>query len=170
MKIKALATALLIAGSLGAATTASAQYRDYDRSDYRSDRSDRSDRYERRFDRDGDGRLDRYERRQMLEAREDRRDDRRYDRRYERRYYATQRYQPRTRWVAPRGYRGETRWVVGRSLPTGYYGSNYYVSDYRGYNLVAPQRGYRWVRVDRDVYLVDLRTGLVADVRYDLFY
>ena len=158
MKIKALAVALMVAGSLGVASTASAQYRDYDRDDRRS-----------YADRDGDGRADRYERERYESRYDDRRDDRRYgDRRYERRYYATHRYQPRTRWIAPRGYRA-TRFVVGRSLPSGYYGSNYYVSDYRGYNLIAPQRGYRWVRVNRDVYLVDLRTGLVADVRYDLF-
>ena len=165
MRIKALAVALMVAGSFGVASTASAQYRDYDRSESRYDDRD----YDRDYDRDG--RRDRYEHRTDRRDRyDDRRSDRRYDRRYERRYYATHRYQPRTRWVAPRGYRGETRWVVGRTLPAGYYGSNYYVSNHRGYNLIAPQRGYRWVRVNRDVYLVDLRTGLVADVRYDLFY
>ena len=154
MKLKALATALLIAGTVGTATTASAQYRDYDRDDRYRERS--------YYDHDRDGRGDRYERRV------ERRGDDRVVRRYERRYYATTRYEPRSRWVAPRGYRSD-RYTVGRRLPTGYYGSTYYV-DYRPYRLVAPQRGYRWVRVDRDVYLVDLRTGMVADVRYDLFY
>ena len=168
MKIKALATALMIAGTFGVASTANAQYydRDYARADFNRD-----------------GHVSRYERERYADRYDDRRyderryDDRRYDGRYvdrdnvrvERRYYATRRYEPTTRWVAPRGYRS-TRWVVGRTLPAGYYGANYYVSDYRGYNLIAPQRGYRWVRVDRDVYLVDLRTGRVADVRYDLFY
>ena len=53
MKLKALATALVIAGSLGAATSASAQYRDYDR-DY-----DRYEvRYDSRYDYDRDGRLE----------------------------------------------------------------------------------------------------------------
>src|SRR5688500_8794063 len=105
MKMKALATALLLAGTFGVASTADAQYRDHDRDDRYRDRSY----YEN--DRDRDGVNDRYERR----VERSRYGDDRVVRRYERRYYATQRYEPRVRWVAPRGYRAD-RWTVGRQL------------------------------------------------------
>lgn len=78
------------------------------------------------------------------------------------RYYAPNRY------IQPRGYY-QNRWTVGSRLPVSYYGSSYYV-DYRHYNLAPPPYGYRWVRVDRDVYLVAIGSGLVRDILYSLFY
>jgi len=53
--------------------------------------------------------------------------------------------------------------------PPAYYGRPYYV-DYRHYRLPPPPYGHRWVRVDRDVVLVAIATGLVLDVLYDLYY
>jgi Ni/Co efflux regulator RcnB len=131
-----------------------------------SDRDDRSRQYgydrargdDRQVDRTGHGRIDR-----------DRVDHRRDDRytRDDRRYYATRHYAPAHRYIAPRGYRAG-RWGVGARLPTGYYVSSYYV-DHRPYRLRMPPRGYHWVRVDRDVYLVSIRSGEVLDVLYGMF-
>ena len=42
--------------------------------------------------------------------------------------------------------------------------------DYRPYRLAPPPYGHHWVRVDNDVLLVALSTGLVVDSIYGLFY
>ena len=117
------------------------QYADHDR----YDRHDRRHRYDRH---------DRYDRR-----------DRYVD--HSRRYYAPRSYRPAYVYVAPRGYR-VSRWNVGHRMPPPFYASPYYV-DPLAYQLRMPPRGYRWVRVDRDVYLVSVASGLVADVLYGIF-
>lgn len=71
-------------------------------------------------------------------------------------------------YVHPPGYR-PYRWVSGHYLPRPYYAPVYYV-DYRPYRLPPPPHGHHWVRVDRDVLLVALATGLIVDTVYDLFY
>ena len=129
------------------------------------------------WDRDRDGRNDRYEadRYDSRDGRYDNRDndnrydrgDNRYDRRDNRRQMARHRYQA-GRYHAPRGYR-YARYNIGSRLPPGYYGNNYYV-DYRPYGLSSPPRGYRWNRVGSDAYLVSISNGIVRDVIYSLFY
>lgn len=99
--------------------------------------------------------------------RHDRRDDRR-DWRDDRRRYASYRYRSPYRYVYPRGYR-HYNWSVGYYLPAPYYSSHYYV-DYGYYRLPPPPRGYRWIRVDNDVYLVAIGSGLIRDILYGLFY
>lgn len=111
---------------------------------------------------DHDRRYERYDRHDRYDHRD------RFDRN-DRRWYAGQRYRYHSRYVGPRDYR-RNRWDVGVYLPSTYYAPTYYIGDYRGYGLGPPPRGYHWVRVDRDVYLVDIRTGLIADLLYDLFY
>ena len=71
-------------------------------------------------------------------------------------------------YVAPAGYR-YTRWSTGAYLPRGYYGDPYYVN-YQTYALPPPPYGYRWNRVGNDVYLVQTRDGLIADVVLSLFH
>jgi len=88
--------------------------------------------------------------------------------RFEDHYHAKKHYKARVVYVQPRGYH-PGRWNVGNRLPPGYYVRDYYV-DYRAYRLPPPPYGYRWVRVDRDVYLVSTRSGLVRDLLIDLFY
>lgn len=128
----------------------------------------------------------RYDHHDRHDRRHDRRDDRRYDRRHGSWYGSGGRYydhRPGYRpphggyrrhvypapayYVRPRGYRPH-RWGHGHYLPRAYYGPTYYV-DYRPYRLAPPPYGHRWVRVDNDVLLVALTTGLVADAVYDLF-
>lgn len=144
-----------------------------DRRDYRGDRRDdrRDDRYDRRDDR----RDVRYDRR---DDRRDWRDDRRHDNRnyargYDRRWsgynwHPQYRYRAPVRYVYPRGYRAQ-QWRVGYRLPPAYYQRNYYV-DYRSYYLPPPPYGYSWVRVDRDVVLVSIASGLIRDIFYGLYY
>lgn len=156
---------------------------DWDRGDrdrygrYDGDRDghrDRGDRYDRdRHDRDGwrDGRRD-YAHRDRWD-RHDRRDryvDRayRYDR-WDRNWrYEGRRWRAPVRYVQPRGYYSY-RWGVGHRLPSSYYGRPYYV-DYRSYNLAPPPYGHRWVRVDNDVFLVAIASGLISHAIHDLFY
>lgn len=135
---------------------------------------DQDDRYDNRtgrtWDRDRDGRNDRYEVDGRRVGYRDRDHDgvpNRFDRYDDRRYMARHRYQA-GRYLQPRGYR-YVRYDVGSRLPSNYYGSNYYV-DYRPYGLQAPPRGYRWNRVGSDAYLVSITNGLVRDVIYSLFY
>lgn len=121
---------------------------------YDSPRGDRRDerRDERRDDR-GDRRDERY----------DRRDDRagaRYERRAERRYYAG-------RYQAPRGYQAR-QWRRGEYLPRQYRGNAYGI-DYRRYRLPPPPRGYQYTRVNDDVVLTAIATGLIASVVFNMF-
>ena len=153
-------------------------YDEYDSYDNRSNQS---------WDRDRDGRNDRYQadnygRDGYYDSRDGQYDNRYNDNRYERgdnrydqgdnrrdyhRAMAHRRYHA-GRYSAPRGYR-YVRYDIGSRLPRGYYGSNYYV-DYRPYGLSAPPRGYRWNRVGSDAYLVSATNGLVRQVVYSLFY
>lgn len=84
------------------------------------------------------------------------------------RHHGYQRYRAPTRYSYPRGYRAQ-RWSVGGYLPYGYYAPHYYL-DYRHYGLTRPPRGYHWVRVDNDVVLVAIASGLVSQVLFDLLY
>lgn len=156
-----------------------------DRRDHRQDR--REDRRDWRAERRDDRRDHRYDRREeRRDWRDDRRDARhdwRRDRRDDRREYYSRhndsrwngyywqpqyRYRAPVRYVYPRGY-APYQWRVGHRLPRHYYDRHYYV-DYRAYRLPPPPYGYHWVRVDRDVVLVALATGLIRDVLYGLYY
>lgn len=149
--------------------------------------SDQYDTYDNRnnisWDRNRDGRNDRYQAGNddhdgHYDSRDGRYDNRyndnryehgdnRYDRRDNRRGMAHRRFQA-GRYNAPRGYR-YVRYDIGSRLPQGYYGNNYHV-DYRPYGLSAPPRGYRWNRVGSDAYLVSITNGVVRQVMYSLFY
>ena len=163
-KILAAAIALSVLASAGAASAQS--YPGYgqggytqggDRYDRRDDRRD--DRYERRDER----RDDRYDRR------DDRRDDRygrhdrresRWERRADRRYNAG-------RYHAPRGY-AHRQWRRGQYLPPAYRGRDYQV-DYRYYRLPPPPRGYQYTRVNDDVVMTAIATGLIASIVFEMF-
>lgn len=56
-------------------------------------------------------------------------------------------------------------WGKGQYLPVEY--REVYVRDWRDYDLREPPRGYRWVHVDQDAYLVEIASGLIADVLVD---
>jgi Ni/Co efflux regulator RcnB len=146
-------------------------------------------RHERRHDDRGKDRRDhdRYDRRGHDQRGHDRRDhdrrdwDRRnyrehdrYDRRdaYRSGYWhgrVDQRRYDRGRYIAPRGYYVRS-WRHGDHLPRGYYETRYIVRDYHAYHLGAPPRGHHWVRVNNDVVLAAVASGLVVSVVNGLFY
>ena len=142
-------------------------------------RSQDRDRDDRRGDRRGD---DRGERRYARDPRPDsRRDDghdsdsRWSDARYHDhvrvdngRAYARERFRGGY-YQAPRGYYRHA-WVRGERLPPAFYARPYLVYGYRGYHLYDPPRGYYWVRVNNDVVLTAIATGIVLDVVYNLYY
>jgi Ni/Co efflux regulator RcnB len=122
-----------------------------DQGDNRGTRGDE----QRRYDDHRDDRYGRY-------------DDRRYDRdrySYERRDW---RYD-RGRYSPPRGY-APRYWRHGDRLPRGYMGRPYLLHDYRAVRLYQPPRGHHWVRVNHDVVLAAIATGIVIDVLYNRFY
>lgn len=71
-------------------------------------------------------------------------------------------------YQAPRGYQRH-HWRYGDRVPVVYRSSRYVVHDYRAYSLYAPPRNHQWVRVDNDVVLTAITTGVVAAVVYGIF-
>lgn len=120
-----------------------------DRRDYRGHRDDRKD-----WDRHDHDR--RYDRRDAYRAgySNGRADQHRYD---------------RGRYIAPRGYHVRS-WRHGDRLPRAYCETRYIVNDYGRYHLHAPPRGHHWVRVNNDVVLAAVTSGLVVSVVSGLFY
>lgn len=72
------------------------------------------------------------------------------------------------RYYAPRGYE-HRRWHHGDYVPVSYRSHRYVVDDYRAYRLYAPPHGHSWVRVDNDVVLTAVATGVIAAVVYGIF-
>lgn len=129
-----------------------------------------TDDHDRGYERDRDRGL-------VLSHRDDRRDhEQRWDGRgHDRRGWHNERehrwHGPRHRATAyhpPRGFHRH-HWRAGERLPYRYRTTRYVVHDYRHYHLYAPPRGHHWVRVDGDVVLSAIATGVVAAVVYDLF-
>ena len=54
-------------------------------------------------------------------------------------------------------------WRRGERIPMVYIAPQYYVEP-RAYRLAAPPPGHRWIVVDGDAYLVQIASGLVADL------
>jgi Ni/Co efflux regulator RcnB len=107
---------------------------------------------------------------------EQRRDDNGYDRNgYDRNGYQRRDWRDdhnrydRGRYSPPRAY-APRYWRRGDRLPHGYMSRPYVVRDYRDLRLYAPPRGYHWVRVNNDVVLAAIVTGVVLDVLYNRFY
>ena len=79
-----------------------------------------------------------------------------------------QRYRAPNPYFRPHGYQVRS-WHGGDRLPPAYRGRQYYV-DYRHYHLNPPPRGYRWVRVDNDIVLAAITTGLIMSVVQGFYY
>lgn len=57
-------------------------------------------------------------------------------------------------------------WHRGEVLPRDY--RDYYIEDWRRYDgLYDAPSGHRWVRVDDEAYLIDVTSGLIAEVLVD---
>lgn len=79
---------------------------------------------------------------------------------------ATRRYNG-GRYVRPAGYQARA-WRHGDRLPYSYR-TRIYVVDHHRYGLMAPPRGYQYVRVNNDVALTAVTTGIIASVITGLF-
>ena len=101
------------------------------------------------------------------EDRHDRHDNGNWNNQARERQWHEQRYRV-AKYQAPRGY-SHHYWRAGERLPAGYRGSRYVVHDYRTYRLRTPPRNHQWVRVDHDVVLTAVATGVVAAVVYNIF-
>ena len=51
-----------------------------------------------------------------------------------------------------------------------FFGQDYWLDDPYAYRLPPAYGSYRWVRYYNDAVLVDLRSGMVVDVVYDIFW
>lgn len=75
------------------------------------------------------------------------------------------------RYYAPQGAGyGYRRFGVGYQLSRSLFARDYWLDDPFAYRLPPAYGPYRWVRYHGDALLVDLRTGRVIDVVYDIFY
>ena len=81
---------------------------------------------------------------------------------------------------APRRFRGPVynrpygwyphRWVFGEILPSLFWTSDYWLTDWSYYGLEPPPPGTVWVRDGTDALLIDRYDGQIIQVVYDVFY
>ena len=151
------------------------QERRQDRRDFRQDlRQDRRDfRQERRQDR-RDFRQDRHNRFDWNNYRPGHRPPdwerhRRFDRnQWQRDFRARERYRWH-RYHRPHGWYYQ-RWTFGMILPSLFWSRDYWINDYWQFGLDDPPYGYVWVRYGDDAVLVDVESGRILRVVYDLYY
>jgi Ni/Co efflux regulator RcnB len=89
-------------------------------------------------------------------------------RRWHRNFDAPRRFRAGT-YNAPRDYHYR-RWGYGQRLPRDYYARNYWLMDFVMFGLLAPPDGYVWVRYGPDALLIDVETGEIIQVQYNVFY
>jgi len=166
--MKRFAAAAITLSLLGASVAMADDHHDHDRRDHWSGEH-----------RDSDGRRD--EQRRGSEERG--RDRDRRDWREDVRHYDADRWQRHRDWDGYRdwhsgrfhdddfrhGVRFEHVWRRGERLSSAYYAPAYVVRDYSAYELPEPPYGCRWIRVDNNVVLAAVATGLVLDVVYNVF-
>ncbi len=86
---------------------------------------------------------------------------------YHQHYRAPYRYRAHA-YRYPSGYFARS-WAFGEYLPRGWYTPTYYL-DWRAFDLPYPPIGCEWVRVGDDALLVDVWTGEILSVYYDIFW
>jgi Ni/Co efflux regulator RcnB len=72
-------------------------------------------------------------------------------------------------FVYPQGW-AYRRWEVGAALPPIFLAREYWYADWAALGMAPPPPGFEWVRYGPDLLLVDVNSGQVADVAYDVFY
>lgn len=93
----------------------------------------------------------------------------RYDRRtYGWTYQSQQRYRGWD-YSAPRGFYFRS-WTYGDVMPRSWWSQQYRLYDWWNYGLPIPPVGYEWVRAGDDALLVDMFSGRVVQIAYDLFW
>jgi len=84
-------------------------------------------------------------------------------------YYRSQQRYHIGSYYRPHGYY-HYAWHRGDRLPRAYYAPRYVVYDYGRYGLYRPPHGHHWVRVDGDVVLAAIATGVVMQVVNQIFW
>ncbi|MDE0878784.1 MAG: RcnB family protein [Sphingomonas bacterium] len=111
----------------------------------------------------------RYDNRRSGQWSRDWRNDNRYDwnryRGVNRSTYRLPRYYAPSGW----GY-GYRRFSIGVTLSSFLWDQNYWIDDPYAYRLPPAYGPYRWVRYFNDALLIDIRTGVVVDNVYGIFY
>lgn len=75
------------------------------------------------------------------------------------------------RYYAPYGWNyGYRRFGIGSVLESLLFNQSYWIDDPYDYRLPEAYGEYRWVRYYNDALLVDIYSGEVVDVVYDIFY
>ncbi len=74
------------------------------------------------------------------------------------------------RYYGPNGGYGYQRFSSGVILEPMFFGQDYWLDDPYAYRLPPAYGSYRWVRYYNDAMLVDLRSGMVVDIVYDIFW
>ena len=69
----------------------------------------------------------------------------------------------------PRGYHYR-RWNAGSILPRLFLSSAYYYPSWYNLGFGPPPPSYQWVRYGPDLLLVNVYTGRIRDVAYNVFY
>lgn len=101
--------------------------------------------------------------------RDHRQDRPRYDPRYyPRQFHSPQRYRGYN-YRPPPGFYSRS-WVFGDILPRAWWTPDYRLNSWWDYGLPIPPIGYEWVRVGDDALLVDIYSGRVVQVAYDIFW
>ena len=68
----------------------------------------------------------------------------------------------------PQGWYARS-WYFGDYLPWGWFAPNYYL-DWGNYGLPSPPIGAEWIREGHDALLIDIYTGEVLSVEYNVFW
>ena len=87
---------------------------------------------------------------------------------YQHNWYAEHRYHWHP-YVWPNGWHHYRRWVYGEYLPRIFWVRDYWLFKYWRFGLFDPPYGYVWVRYGNDALLVNVETGRILAVVYDLF-
>jgi Ni/Co efflux regulator RcnB len=82
---------------------------------------------------------------------------------------APHRFRAPRAYIRPAGWYAH-RWVYGERLPRAFFAPGYFILDFAAFGLLAPWDGYEWVRYGDDALLIDVETGEVIRVEYDVFY
>lgn len=75
------------------------------------------------------------------------------------------------RYYAPYGWNDRyRRFAIGVTLSSVLWAQDYWIDEPYDYRLPPAYGPYRWVRYYNDALLIDLRSGLVVDTVYDIFW
>lgn len=87
---------------------------------------------------------------------------------YRHNYQSENRYRTRP-YVRPKGWY-QHRWISGDILPALFWTRTYWITDFWLFGLPIPPSGYVWVRYGPDALLVQIRTGLILQVIFGVYY